>query len=120
LQEAEALVKKMRGKASDSDNIPYQLHGKPEAIVLFTNLEDIVAGSIRNPHQVQDDEAENQQRAKLALALDKVMREKSPAGWQGDEAREAQVLNALFPLMNRDKKAPRAIFEIIKNQRSYQ
>ncbi|HID36229.1 MAG TPA: type I restriction endonuclease subunit R, partial [Ghiorsea sp.] len=116
LKQAEALVKKMKGKASESDNIPYQLHGKPEAIVLFTNLEDILAESLKKIHQVQDDEVEVQKRAALALALDKAMCEKSPASWLGDEAREAQVLNALFPLMNRDRKATSAIFDIIKNQ----
>ena len=26
------------------------------------------------------------------------MRERAPAGWKGDQAREAQVLNALFPI----------------------
>ena len=31
------------------------------------------------------------------------MRERAPAGWKGDQAREAQVLNALFPLLNRNR-----------------
>jgi type I restriction enzyme R subunit len=44
------------------------------------------------------------------------MRESAPAGWKGDQAREAQVLNALFPLLNRDRDATRALFELIKNQ----
>jgi type I restriction enzyme R subunit len=47
------------------------------------------------------------------------MRENAPAGWKGDPAREAQVLNALFPLMNRNREATRAIFDIIKNQPGY-
>ena len=120
LKEMETLVKKMSEKDKESTNTPYQLQGKPEAIVLFGNLKDILADSIKETHQVQDDVAEIQQRATLALALDKAMRKKSPAGWLGDEARERQVLNVLFPLMNRNKKATRAIFEIIKNQRNYQ
>jgi type I restriction enzyme R subunit len=44
------------------------------------------------------------------------MRERAPAGWKGDEMREKQVLNALFPLMFRDRTATLAIFEIIKHQ----
>jgi type I restriction enzyme R subunit len=44
------------------------------------------------------------------------MHEQAPAGWLGDETREKQVLNALFPLLKRDRKATLAIFEIIKNQ----
>jgi type I restriction enzyme R subunit len=38
---------------------------------------------------------------------------------QGDQAREAQLLNALFPLLDRDRAATLALFEIIKNQPGY-
>jgi type I restriction enzyme R subunit len=47
------------------------------------------------------------------------MREKAPAGWKGDDTREKQVLNALFPVMSRDRQATQAVFEIIKNQPGY-
>jgi type I restriction enzyme, R subunit len=47
------------------------------------------------------------------------MRQYAPAGWKGDETREKQVLNALFPLMARDRIATQAIFDIIMNQRGY-
>ena len=63
-------------------------------------------------------QAEDQ--AALALKIDRAMRERAPAGWYGDQAREAQILNALFPLMGRDREATRAIFEIIKHQPGYQ
>ncbi len=59
------------------------------------------------------------QKAELALQLDRAMREKAPAGWKGDETREKQVLNALFPIMSRDRQATQAIFEIIKHQPGY-
>ena len=35
----------------------------------------------------------------LALRLDQAIRDKAPAGWKGDPAREAQVLNAIFPII---------------------
>jgi type I restriction enzyme R subunit len=47
------------------------------------------------------------------------MREHAPTGWKGDDTREKQVLNTLFPIMERDRTATHAIFEIIKNQPSY-
>ena len=47
------------------------------------------------------------------------MRGSAPASWRGDPTREAQVLNALFPLLGRDREATREIFEIIKNQPGY-
>jgi type I restriction enzyme R subunit len=48
-----------------------------------------------------------------------VVRESAPAGWRGDQAREAQVLNALYPFLERDREATRALFEIIKHQSGY-
>jgi type I restriction enzyme R subunit len=61
----------------------------------------------------------DEEKAQLALSLDRAMREKAPAGWKGDDTRENQVLNALFPIMSRDREATRAIFEIIKHQPGY-
>jgi type I restriction enzyme R subunit len=63
--------------------------------------------------------ADDNGKAKLALEIDLAMRELAPAGWKGDDTREKQVLNALFPLMARDRTATQAIFEIIKNQPGY-
>jgi type I restriction enzyme R subunit len=81
--------------------------------VVFNNLTGLAAESFRCPTDVED-------RAALALAIDRAMREQAPAGWLGDPAREAQVLNALFPLLERDREATLALFEIIKNQPGYQ
>ena len=47
------------------------------------------------------------------------MRERAPAGWWGDGTREKQVLNALFPIMSRDRDATGAIFEIMRQQPGY-
>jgi type I restriction enzyme R subunit len=91
---------------------PALLDGYPGAVVLFNNLGDISAGTFQCP-------TDRDEKAKLALELDLAMREKAPAGWKGDEIREKQVLNALFPIMSRDRQATQAIFDIIKNQRSY-
>ncbi len=120
LRKAEALVKKLAGNEPDSENIPYQLHDKPEAIVLFNNLEPILADTVQVSGQVDDTNASLQLRTKLALDLDQAMREHAPAGWLGDDTREKQVLNALFPILSRNREATLAIFEIIKNQPGYQ
>ena len=47
------------------------------------------------------------------------MKERAPAGWRGDQAREAQVLNALYPLLKREKETTIKVFELIKNQPEY-
>ena len=86
---------------------------------MFNNLatilpQDDAALEVREP-----DPAEIQARAALALEIDRVMREKAPADFRGDETRERQVLNELFLLMDRDGEATMAIFEIIKRQPGY-
>jgi type I restriction enzyme, R subunit len=111
LKQAEALVKRLARK-QPAAGIPAVLHGKPEAIVLFNNLASIPATTFQCP----SGEAE---KAKLALEIDLAMREKAPAGWRGDDTRENQVLNALFPIMSRDRAATQAIFEIVKNRGGY-
>lgn len=40
-------------------------------------------------------------------------------GWKGDQAREAQVLNALFPLLDRNREATLSLFDLVKNQPGY-
>jgi type I restriction enzyme R subunit len=111
LKKAEDLVKRL-AKKSPASGIPVMLHGKPEATVLYNNLPTLPASTFKYP--VQEEE-----RAKLALNLDLTMRESAPAGWKGDDTREKQVLNALFPIMARDRAATQAVFEIIKNQPGY-
>lgn len=111
LKNAEELVKRMARK-DPGPGVPAVLHGKPEAIVLFNNLASIPATSFRYPTSDED-------KAALALKIDLTVRERAPAGWYGDHAREAQVLNALFPILDRDREATLALFEIIKNQPGY-
>ena len=59
------------------------------------------------------------ERLRLALKIDQVMREQAPAGWKGDQAREAQVLNALFPLLDRKREATLALVELVNSQPGY-
>lgn len=111
LQKANALVRRMAGKATKGMH-PTVLNSHPEAIRLFSNLASIPADTFQCP-------TDEDEKAILALDIDRVMREKAPAGWKGDDMREKQVLNALFPLMDRDSKATMALFKIIKNQSGY-
>jgi len=119
LRKAEALVKRLAAKQPD-EGVPAALHGKREATVIYNNLPRILAAAregvtgMAEPRAVYGNE-----RIELALKIDRVMREQAPAGWKGDQAREAQVLNALFPLLDRDRAATPALFELIKNQPGY-
>lgn len=116
LKKAEELAQKLVKKDVVA-GVPAALHGKPEAIVIFNNLSGILAGGALALHEESPEEKD--QRVALALKIDLAIREQAPAGWKGDDIREKQVLNALFPLMSRDREATRAIFDIIKNQAGY-
>ena len=111
LKKAEDLVKRLANKAPTT-GVPAVLHGKPEAIVLFNNLASLPATIFQCPTDADG-------MARLALEIDLAMRERAPADWKGDDTREKQVLNALYPIMSRDREATQAIFEIIKNQPGY-
>ena len=111
LRQAEDLVKCLAAKQPQSGT-PAVLHGRREASVIYNNLEILPRGRFKYPDRDED-------KALLAVRLDSVVRENAPAGWQGDQAREAQVLNALFPELDRDREATQALFEIIKNQPGY-
>jgi type I restriction enzyme R subunit len=112
-------VKRLAAKQPD-EGVPAALHGRREATVIYNNLPRILAAGRDRVALVAEHGAEyGDERVRLALEIDRVMRERAPAGWKGDQAREAQVLNALFPLLERDREATLALFELIKNQPGY-
>ena len=108
LRGAEALIKRMAEKGVAS-RLPAELKGNRRAAVLFNNLDSL-------PHSTFQYPMAEPERVDLALEIDRVVRDNAPTGWKGDDAREAKVLNALFPLMQRDREATMALFDIIKNQ----
>lgn len=113
LNKAEALVQRMAGQTSQGMH-PRVLNGHPEAIRFFNNLSSIPADTFQCP-------ADEDKKAMLALKIDRAMREDAPAGWKedADGPRGKQVLNALFGLLEHDRKATLALFEIIKSQTGY-
>lgn len=118
LRNAEALVRKM-AEGQTLYEIPAKLQDRPEAKVIYNNLSDILEHSAAY-ELVMEKGGDNEALADLAVNIDNTMREYAPAGWRGDEAREKQVLNALYPLMARNRQATSALFELIKNMRGYQ
>lgn len=116
LKKAEELAKKL-GMGRGYNDVPAALHGNKEATVLYNNLPGVLAASV--PTNTAAEPEGVFECLELALKLDKAIREKAPAGWKGDSAREAQVLNAIYPIMKKNKAATQAIFEIVKNQPGY-
>jgi hypothetical protein len=94
-------VKRLAAKQPGA-GVPAVLHGNPEAIVLFNNLAIIPASDLSVPRTDDDEQGDAGARDRQA------MREQAPAGWKGDDTREEQVLNALFPIWTRDRDATQA------------
>ncbi|NKN15265.1 type I restriction endonuclease subunit R [Rhizobium laguerreae] len=111
LRRAEDLVRQLAQKGPTA-GIPAALHGNREATVIFNNLPTLPATLFACPN-------DEDQMAALALQIDLAIRQGAPAGWKGDETRERQVKNVLFPILNRDSDATRALFEIVKSQPGY-
>ena len=119
LRDAEALVKRLATKQPE-DGVPAALHGRREATVVYSNLPRILAVGAARRDEAAESRAEYEDNLlRLALEIDRVMRDQAPAGWKGDQAREAQVLNALFPLLEHNRGATLALFELVKNQPGY-
>jgi type I restriction enzyme R subunit len=111
LRKAENLVKRMATRQPEA-GVPAELRGRDEAVVIYNNLGSIPATNFQYPTADED-------KAALAARLDWAVRQNAPAGWKGDPAREAQVANALYPLLDRDPEATQALFEIVKKQPGY-
>jgi type I restriction enzyme R subunit len=119
LKKAEELVQKM-AKEQNNTSVPNKLQGKIEAIIIYNNLPDILSHA-STPLIAAEPQAEyGDKLVHLALEIDRVMIEMAPAGWRGDDTREKQVLNALFPIMQRDRSATTALFELLKNMKGYE
>lgn len=118
LKNAEALAKQL-AQGKPGDRVPQALRGNKEATVLYNNLPAVLEASVPQDRVAEPEKPWGNETLQLALALDKAVRERAPAGWKGDSAREARVKNAIFPLLNRNREATLAVFEIIKNQPGY-
>lgn len=107
-------------KAEPDDALPAPLRGNRPAAVLYNNLPDILAAiPVREKWAATEAPAYGDECLAISLKLDEAMRDKAPADWKGDPTREAMVLNAIYPIMKKDRAATQAIFEIIKQQPDY-
>jgi type I restriction enzyme R subunit len=115
LRQAEELAKKVMAKTTGAD-LPPELVDKPGAQFLYRNLPKALA----RPHVIAEPGADAAaDYLVLALSIDLAMRESAPAGWRGDQPKEAQVKNVLFPLLNYDREQTKAVFDLLANYQGY-
>lgn len=119
LLQAEALVRQLAAKAP-SAGLPAELHGKPEAAVLYNNLSSILNTPANDlPMAAEPTVFSGDELLRLALRIDVAMREQAQAGWKGDETKQRLVQNFLFLLLDKNRPATAALFELVKNQAGY-
>lgn len=118
LQRAEALVKTM-AKGHSSGDVPKELAGKREALVIYKNLPGILPENFEGKKVAEGEPGYLDRLVGLTLKIDAVMREEAPANWRGDEVKERQVQNVLFKVMALDRKATQALFELVMNMDGY-
>jgi type I restriction enzyme R subunit len=119
LRDAEALVRKLNEKQSDSD-VPFILRGNAAALAIYRNLPDILAEDVPLADSDQGPRTDyGDTMAILALQIDRVMNEQAQAGWRGNQAKENMVQSFLYPLMGKNPETTLKLFELLKNQPSY-
>lgn len=118
LKDAEALVKQAT-KGRDTDNVPTELKGNKEAILIYSLLPHIFAKPEDPSVAAEAETPYGNKFVHLALNIDKVMRTEAPADWRGDDAREKQVQNALFRVLQKDRAATLALFNNLKQMSIY-
>lgn len=111
LESAESLARKL-GKKQDDTAVPPILEGNHEATVIYNNIDPMMATNFTYP-------TAEEELARLAVDIDKIVREEGPAGWQDDPTRGTQVQNALYQYLDKDRAATEAIFKIVKNLPGY-
>ncbi len=119
LKQAEDLVRRM-SKGQNTNEVPNKLQGKTDATIIYNNLPEILSHSEQLLIAEEPIVEYGGKLVHLALEIDRAMHELAPAGWRGDDTREKQVLNALYPIMQRDRNVTLALFELIKNMKGYE
>ena len=97
LKKAEELVKQMARKDTVA-GVPAVLHGKPEAIVIYNNLPQILTAARAGAHWENEPLTDygGDGHVELALKIDRVMREQAPAGWKGDRRKKRKCSMPCF------------------------
>jgi len=119
LTQAEALAKKLAAHASGGEQVPEALQGRPEAVVIYRNLMDILAKSADVERVEEERVWHASELIDKAMKIDTAMRTGVPADWKGNEIKERAVRSTLLKLVGNDREAMLRLFELVKNQSGY-
>ena len=87
--------------------MPERLKSHPFAVAMYNSLASLRGDIFVCPSAPEE-------RATLAMALETAMNKGAPSAWRGVPTRENIIQGLLYPLLDKDEQATRALFDIIK------
>ncbi|HRV03374.1 MAG TPA: hypothetical protein P5539_16875, partial [Mesotoga sp.] len=91
----------------------------PAKRAFYDNLEQVEDSTVKDPHGQYKYHNVSNSRAKMAIALDKAIRDVKKADWRGNRQKEREVEIAIKKVLGDSDQLVKEIFEIAKNQRDY-
>ena len=107
LKKMEELASKVAAGDTSEGDMPESVKQSPFAVAMYNNLDSLPADSFGCPSVPEE-------KAALALSIKDVMDKKAPDNFRGVPPREMIILGELYQLLNKDEKATRALFDLIK------
>ena len=107
LKKMEELAQKVASGDTSSQGMPERLKAHPFAVMVYNSLASLNGSFFVCP-------SDPEEKATLALSIKKAMDKGAPSAWRGVPTRESIIQGLLYPLLNNDEQATRALFGIIK------
>jgi len=85
----------------------------------YDNLEQVEDSTVKDHHGQYKYNNDSDSRAKIAIALDKAIRDVKKADWKGNRLKEREVEIAIKKVLGHSDQLIKEILEIAKNQRDY-
>ena len=107
LKKMEELAQKIASGDTSFQDMPERLKAYPFAVTMYNSLATLKCDTFVCP-------SDPEEKATLALNIKTAMDKGAPSAWRGVPTRENIIQGLLYPLLNNDEQATRALFDIIK------
>ncbi len=111
------LTKKVK-KPETQSTYPAPI-SSPALRALYDNLTDHAATVVQEAPEPFDGVIVADEASRLAVDVDRAIRNVKKADWRGKKFKEKEVRNAIKSVLGGDDELVDSIFEIVKNQRDY-
>jgi len=111
------LTKKVK-KPEMQSSYPASIN-RPALRALYDNLKDHAASTVHEAPVPFDRGIADDETSRLAVDVDRAIRNVKKADWRGKKFKEKEVRNAIKSVLGGDEQLVDSIFEIVKSQRDY-